>query len=210
VRKPLIIYGAGGLGREVLSIVRGSDLWDPMGFIDDSIARGTVIGGIKVRGTSKDINAYPEPVHVIIALGDPIMKEEVVSRIHNPNVIFPVVIHPSAIIQDASSVTIGAGSIISAGCILTTDIRIGRHVLINLHVTVGHDGVIGDYSSIMPGANIAGEALIGAAVLVGSGANVINRVSIGDKAVVGMGSVVLRSVERGVTVAGVPAKALRP
>ena len=38
---------------------------------------------------------------------------------------------------------IGAGSIITAGCIITTNIKIGKHSHLNLHTTIGHDCELG-------------------------------------------------------------------
>ena len=34
---------------------------------------------------------------------------------------------------------------------LTTNLTIGRHVLVNLNVTIGHDCVIGHYVTFSPG-----------------------------------------------------------
>jgi sugar O-acyltransferase (sialic acid O-acetyltransferase NeuD family) len=206
VKRKLFIYGAGGLGREILSMVKMHDDFEPAGFIDDVKPSGTLISSIPVIGGAAIFASFREPVEVIVAIGDPASKEKAISRINNPMVSFPVLKHPSALLQDAESIVFGEGTVVCAGSILTTNIGIGRHGLINLNVTIGHDVHVGDFCSVMPSANIAGEVQIGKGVLIGSGANVRNRIRIGDYAVIGMGAVVVKNVLDGKTVVGVPAK----
>lgn len=206
MKEPLLIYGAGGLGREILSLVRALDHFEPVGFLDDGIRKNTIVKGLKVLGGLDVLNTFSTPVNVILGLGDPASKSILVKMIDPSRVYFPTLIHPSVILQDEASIKIGAGSIIGAGCALTTDIKIGNHVLVNLNTTVGHDVEIGNYASVMPGVNVAGGVKIGAGVLVGSGANIINNVRLGNFSKVGMGAVVIHDVEPESTVVGVPAR----
>jgi sugar O-acyltransferase (sialic acid O-acetyltransferase NeuD family) len=206
MRKPVIIFGAGGLGREVKTIVDILPGWFAVGFCDDHIAAGTMVMGIPVVGDCNYIKGM-EQASIVVAIGDPIVKRDVVEKLQQrENVDFITIVHPRAICSDSATIHIGKGAIITAGCILTTSIRIGEHVLINLNSTIGHDSTIGNFSSIMPGVNIAGHVEIGNEVLIGSGANILNRVRVGERAVVGSGAVVLNDVASGQTVVGVPAK----
>lgn len=208
MKEPILIYGAGGLGKEVLSLIRTLDQFEPAGFIDDGVRKGTVVKGIKVLGGVDFLNSYSPPVNLVLAVGDPSTKGMLVKMIDPSRVYYPVLIHPSVIVQDEGSMSIAGGSIIAAGCILTTDISIGAHVLINLSTTVGHDTSIGDFSSIMPGTNVAGSVQIETGVLIGSGSNIMNGIRVGAFSRIGMGSVVIRDVAPETTVAGVPAKVL--
>lgn len=208
MREPLLIYGAGGLGREVLSLVYATDSYEVKGFLDDGISPGTIIKGVKVLGGSSILKSFDQPTNLVIALGSPSAKLELLKKLDRSRVNFPIMRHPSAILQDASAIEVGEGTILCAGSILTTDIKIGNHVLINLNCTIGHGVTVGAGSSIMPGVNIAGEVAVGSGVLIGSGVNVINRVRLGDRCTIGMGSVVLRDVDAGITAVGVPAKPL--
>jgi sugar O-acyltransferase (sialic acid O-acetyltransferase NeuD family) len=208
MKKPLFIYGAGGLGREILSLISALDEWKVEGFLDDFVAERTFIKGIPVMGGVSFINSLRQPSNVVLAFGEPHVKSVILKSIVNPNIFFPSFIHPMAILQDRSSIHIGKGVVIGAGCVLTTDIIIGDHVLINLNTTVGHDVSIGRYTSVMPGVNISGNVSIGDGVLIGSGSGIRNKIALGDRCVVGMGSVVINSVDPGSVVAGVPAKVL--
>ncbi|HEY9049457.1 MAG TPA: acetyltransferase [Ohtaekwangia sp.] len=208
MKKSLLIYGAGGLGREVLSMIKGSDEWNPLGFIDDVTPPGKIINGLAVKGNASWLNDIGEDIYVIIAIGDPIRKATIYSSIRNPHIQFPVLKHASAILQDEEHIQIGEGCILTAGVILTTNIRLGKHVLLNLNTTVGHDTRIDDYASVMTSVNIAGGVSIGARALIGSGACIKNDILIGEESRVGMGAVVVRDVASRITVAGVPAKPL--
>lgn len=206
MKKELIIYGAGGLGREILTMINALPEWQPIGFIDDNVPAGTVVKGLKVLGGISILDSMTSIPNIVLALGSPLVKRRLEEQLLKYTVQFPKLIHPSVIMQDPASIAIGAGSIITAGCILTTDIHIGKHVLINLNSTIGHDCTVEDYTSIMCGVNIAGEVTIGQSVFIGSGANILNQASLGEACTVGMGAVVLKDVLQYTTVAGVPAK----
>jgi len=210
LRKPIIIFGAGGLGREIKTIVDALPEWEVIGFCDDKRGVGTMVMNAPVLGNTDYLLQIQTEQHVVIGIGNPRTKSKVIEALHaNPFLKFPTLIHPGAVLGDKLSIQIGAGTVITAGCILTTSIAMGNHVLLNLNTTVGHDVRIGDCTSIMPGVNIAGNVTIGEQVMIGSGANVINDVVIEDEAIVGAGSVVIRNVGKAVTVVGVPAKTIR-
>lgn len=207
MKEPIIIYGAGGLGKEVLSLIRAMNVFEPVGFIDDGLRRDSEVKGLKVLGGVDTLNVMTTPVNLVLAVGDPSTKAMLIKKMIDPSrVYFPTLIHPSAIIQDVTAVSLAAGTIICAGCVLTTDIAIGNHVLLNLNTTVGHDVTIGDYASVMTGVNIAGNVKVGEGVMIGSGASIINNTSVGKFAKVGMGAVVIEDVDPQSTVVGVPAR----
>jgi sugar O-acyltransferase (sialic acid O-acetyltransferase NeuD family) len=208
-KKELFIYGAGGLGREILSLINATADWMAAGFIDDNVPRGSEVNGLRVFGGSDFLLTLKVPTYLVLAIGDPQLKCEILKKIKNPVIRYATIVHPAAILQDKNSIELGEGTIVTAGCTLTTGIRVGKHVLINLNTTIGHDVHIGNFSSIMPGVNIAGEVIIGEAVLIGSGANILNRMVVSDRAKVGMGAVVIHPVQPGTTVVGVPAKRVR-
>lgn len=206
--KKIAIFGAGGFGREVKWLIDDinavSPVWDFIGYFDDDFSHVSKIDPKLFLGSKKDLNQWQEELHVVFAIGNPIVKRNIIGQIQNSRLQYPVLIHPTVCI--GNSVTIGEGCIICAGSILTVDIQLGKHVILNLCCTVGHDAVIGDYSSFMPTVNISGEVITGACIYAGTGANIINQVIIGDEVIIGAGAVVTRELPAKCTAVGVPAK----
>lgn len=209
--QPIAIYGAGGLGNEVLALLRALPEWNPIGFYDDQISSGSLFKELPVLGNIEQLKIdSKESINLVIAIGDPPTKKELVNKLkHIKGIYYPSLIHPSVIQMELASIEVGEGSIVSAGCILTTDILIGKFVLVNINSTIGHDCAINDFSSIMPGVNLAGAVKVGSEVLIGSGANIMNGIRLWDRCKIGMGAVVLKDVDRGSTAVGVPAKIIK-
>jgi sugar O-acyltransferase (sialic acid O-acetyltransferase NeuD family) len=207
----IAIVGSGGFAREILTLIndinKQSKKYEVVGFVGPDMNQS--IHGFPVIGTDAEINKTTEPISLVLAVGEPNLKEKIKSKYTNPLVTFPTLIHPSVIIGDSESVRIGHGCIICAGCILTTDIALHDFVTLNLQCTVGHDTVINDYASFMPSVNISGEVVVGKGVYVGTGAKIINRLEIGENTIVGAGAVVAKSLPANCTVVGVPAKPIK-
>lgn len=207
----IAIVGSGGFAREVLALIndinRQKPNYDIVGFVDRDSSK--IVHGYPVIGDDKYINKSKEPISVVIAVGKPHLKKTIRNKYTNPLIKFPTLIHPSVLIGDSSSVIIGEGCVVCAGCILTTDIEIKDFVTLNLMCTVGHDTKIADYSSLMPSVNISGEVIVDKGVYVGTGAKIINRLTIGEDTVVGAGSVVVRNLPAHCTAVGVPAKVIK-
>ena len=106
-------------------------------------------------------------------------------------------------------VTIGEGTIICAHTIITVNISIGEHVIINLDCTIGHDAIIEDYVTLYPSVNVSGFTHIGHAAELGVGMQIIQRKSIGDYSIVGAGAVVVKDIPAKCTAVGIPAKPIK-
>lgn len=210
--KRIAIFGAGGFGREVKMLIdqinQQNSQYEFIGFYDDGVEEGSVVNGHKVLGGLSDLAQVNEPTGVVFAIGNPIVKRRLVSKITNDHIFFPVLIHPNVLIG-TDDVTIGEGSIICAGCIITVNVNIGKHVILNLCCTVGHDTCIGDFSSFMPSVNISGEVNILSCVYGGTGAKIINQSQIGEETIIGMGAVVSKSLPAKCTAVGIPAKPVK-
>ena len=211
--KDIAIFGVGGFGREVLTLIQDinkvSPQWNIVGFFDDGHEKGEMINGVPVLGKTDDLNKWDKELAVTIAIGTPRIKKRIIENINNPLVSFPTLIHPSVLIGDRNYVKIGEGCIICAANIITTNIGIGNYVILNLACTVGHDSVIGDYSAFMPTCNISGEVVIEEGVYCGTGVKIINQTSIGAGAIVGAGAVVTKPIPANCTAVGMPAKPIK-
>ena len=211
-RPPLVIFGAGGLGREVLLLVQqlneAQPSWQVRGFYDDRAPATPTVAGFPYLGTSADLNATPEPLAVAVAVGSPAGRAAVVARLPSAQLSFPSLVHPGVVLHPRQRIALGAGCIIQQSCVLTCDITLGRFVLLNLGCTVGHDAELADFCSLMPHANVSGAAQLGAGVYLGTNATVIQGVRVGKNTVVGAGAVAVRNLPANVTAVGVPARAI--
>ncbi|MDZ7648825.1 MAG: NeuD/PglB/VioB family sugar acetyltransferase [Cytophagales bacterium] len=206
--KDIAIVGAGGLGKEIAVLIHQINqkelTWNVIGFYDDAVPLGTKVARHLVLGKVSELRSIDYNLNVVVAVGDPIIKLKIVSEITNPKILFPVLIHPMAGV--GLGIELGSGTIITAGCQLTIDIKTGDHVLINLNSTIGHDVTIGNYTCIMPGVHLSGFVSVEDHVLIGTGASVLQHLRIGSGARVGAGAIVTKNVASNSTVKGVPAK----
>lgn len=208
--KPLIIVGAGGLGREVAWLVedinKQAQKWDLLGFVDDGVP-GLTVEGYPILGNVESLfNMNPIP-WVVVAIANAEIRKKIVSKIQKQDVPLATLIHPS--VQLSQFVEIDEGSIVCAGSVLTTNIKLGVASIINPNCFIGHDTALNDFVSLMPGVNVAGEAIVGEGVYMGLNACVINRTSIGEWSVIGAGATVVRDIPAYSLAVGVPAQVVK-
>lgn len=145
---------------------------------------------------------------LVLGVGFPAVRSRLWDRFGSTKgFVFPVLVHPGAEIGEDTDV--GPGVIVSAGCVVTTGVRLGAGSLLNPRSGIGHDSILGSCCVVNPGANVSGDVTIGDGVLVGSGATVLQGVTVGAGARIGAGAVVTKDVPAGVTVVGVPAAVLQ-
>jgi len=211
--KNIAVFGAGGFGLEVAMLIEQinnvSNEWNLIGFFDDGVEAGTFVNGYPVLGGVRELCGWKGKLHLSLALGVPKTKKAVFEKIKNENITYPTLIHPNVISGKPEYVKLGEGCIVCAGNIITTNIEIGKHVILNLACTVGHETKIGDFSSFMPTCNISGEVAIGESTFWGTGAKIINRTKIGSNVIVGAGAVITADIPDNVIAVGVPAKVIK-
>jgi len=209
----IIIIGAGGFGREVVWLIERINMsvkkWDILGYIDeDKEIKGKDLDGYPVLG-GLDIIKSHEDAYYVCAIGSAKNRESMVNRIASIScrIRYATLIDPSVILSD--KVRIGRGTIICAGTILTVDIDIKSHVIINLDCTIGHDVVIDDFVTLYPSINVSGHVTLSKCAEIGTGTQIIQGKQIGAGTIVGAGSVVIKDLPDECTALGVPAKPIK-
>lgn len=122
--------------------------------------------GYKVLGGCDYLKSVGINTWTVCAVGSAKTRKKIVEKLgHSVN--FATVIDPSVVISE--SVSIGEGTIICAGTIITVDEKIGKHVIINLDCTIGHDDVIDDFVTLYSSVNVSVACHLGTCVEMGTG-----------------------------------------
>ena len=209
----VVIIGGGGFAREAYWVFLEDNLerkkWNVLGFIDDNPAsHGKTLCDLPVLGGMDWLAKNGKPgLKALCAVGGTRTRKLLVEKVRALGLGFCTVIHPN--VRMSRWVEVGEGSIITAGNILTTQIKIGAHALLNLDCTVGHDSILGPFCTVNPGCQISGNVTFGEGVEFGTGAVIIQGKSVGDWSVIGAGAVVTSDIPAHVTAVGVPAKVIK-
>ena len=209
--KNIIIIGAGGVGREVSLIIEKINklnaTWNLIGFIDDNInSWNRIINGYQIIGGMDLLETLPLDTYVVIAIANYNVKKKIVNKINN-KFKFATIIDPKVYIHDY--MTIGEGTIIYEGAIITANIQVGNHVIISPKCGIGHDSIIKDYVSLLWNVNVSGNDVIEEGVMMGSGSTIIQGKKIGKGSIIGAGAVVIDDIDSFTTAVGVPAKVVK-
>ena len=187
----LALFGYGGHAREVAAQMN----LDVTFFVDDKYA----------NEVSKPISTFdPEIYQMMVAVADSKERENIVKKLPQ-NTSYFTFVHPTALLM-SENIEIGIGSFIGAYSILTTNITIGNHTILNRGNHIGHDSKIGDFFSAMPGAIVSGNVVIGTNVYMGNNSSIREKITVGSNAIIGANAAVVKNIITGGTYVGVPAK----
>jgi sugar O-acyltransferase (sialic acid O-acetyltransferase NeuD family) len=191
MKKALVGYG--GHAKEVMSQM-GTKLTC---FVDD---------GFDVYGTRPLSEFNPKEYVLMVAIADPRDRYDVIQKLPKDTQFFTF-IHPTALLM--GDVEIGEGSFVGAYSILTTNIKIGKHAILNRGNQIGHDCEIGNYFSAMPGAIVSGNVKIHDLVYMGNNSSIREKLSIHSLSTIGMNSAVVKHIEEPGIYVGCPAKIIK-
>ena len=179
-----------------------------LGFTDSDPAKhGQTLFGYPILGGPNWILSQNELLHVV-SFVNPQARWELVSPIRKQqNVRFPNVIHPSAVISRRA--VMGQGNIIAQNVVVAPFVTIGDFTLLNYAVSIGHDCIIGDFSTCNGGAHVAGSSTLEERAFVGPGAVIIDGARVGKGAKIGANAVVRQPIPPHATAVGIPARLIR-
>lgn len=209
----LVLVGASGLAREAMNLVRA---WDAVSgnrtsmvvLDDDPATWERRIGEVEVEGGLSGLSDHPDH-EILICVGRGDRRRGIVERIRRSGVgrdRFATLVHPRVQIPEDSSV--GVGSIVMEGVVVTADVSLDDHTVVMPHVTLTHGDVVESHATLCAGVALGGDVHVGSGAYVGMNAGVRERVRIGRDAVLGMGSALLQDLPDGERWAGSPARPL--
>lgn len=213
--RDIVVYGAGGLGREVLRIVEDvnetrtpAEKMQILGFIDDGVPDGTLLEGYPVLGGQARLQAWRTPLDVVFGIASPTIKRNLYSVLSaNPSLAYPSVCHPLSYVARGS--ILSQGVVMAQFSMISLNVTLARFVFLNTGAEIGHDSIVGQYVSIMPTVNISGNVTIDDGVFIGVKATILQGLSVGEDATIGAASLVYSDVPAGCTVLGNPARIVK-
>ena len=207
--KDLVIVGAGGHCRSVLSAIHGSTKYRVHGVLDLKKAKKSeIILGVPVIGDLSlvftDSRSFKN-LYLHVAIGDNKKRMEVAQQLYQLEYLFQTIIHPSAVV--CSSSVIGPGSFISGQAYVGPLVEIGSHSIVNTSSVIEHECEIGDYVHAAPNSTVCGRSRVGSLSFLGASSTVIQSTIIHEQTLVAAGSVVVRNTtSSGLKLKGIPAK----
>lgn len=194
------IYGAGGFGREVKGLIHDvhGSTESLRCFVDDHRAEpGAKVQGVPVLGLDEAKARFPA-ARMVIAVGHTRVRATLAKKAADAGWRFTTLVHPSVI--KGYNVEIGEGTIITAQCLMTTDIVIGAHVIFNVACSIGHDSVVEDFVTLAPSCRIAGNVRICRYSFLAQGVATTQGTSekpivIGENCTIGLNATITESLE---------------
>lgn len=211
--KKLVLYGAGGFGREVVSIIevlnKKKPTYELLGFVDDGSQHHErdQINGYPLLGGKEWVLNHKDSVYCTCTIGNTKTKAKIQKELMEQGVKFETIIASGGYISNYTE--IGQGCVFYGGVTVSVNCKIGNGVLLNQNCNIGHDVIIGDYTTVMPSTGISGACKIGNEVSIGGHAFIVPGRKVGDKATIAAGSIVFTNVRAGTTVLGNPAKRMK-
>jgi len=207
MEKPVIIFGAKGIGTAALEIFKSNQVV-VYGFLDDDTdVHGSEIDDVSILGKTDDhgfIKLIGQKTEAFVATDDNTLRKRQVKMLMDKRKVMPTnAFHSGAIISESAS--FGHGNFVNAGVILGAHVKVEQHCILHTGVILESDVKLSDFVQIGAGSVINSNVEIGKEAFIGSGVTIVAGVKIGKKARVGAGSVVVADVADGDTVFGNPA-----
>ena len=176
------LIGNGGHAREVQAQM-GIELFR---FVSDEYWKE---GDNKLLPLSK---FNPDKYVVMIAVANSKDREDIVKQLP-VNTQYFTFIHPTAQLMN-DDIIIGEGSFIGANSIITCNVEIGKHAILNRANHIGHDCRLGDYFSAMPGSIVSGNVNLGNKVYLGTNSSIREKITICDNVTIGLNTGIVKDI----------------
>jgi sugar O-acyltransferase (sialic acid O-acetyltransferase NeuD family) len=195
----LVIYGAGGFGKEIACMLVHQlpsfleQTYRFIGFVDDGREIGEEIKYGKILGDVSYINHYPGPLAVVFAIANPLILFRAFEKIERTDIDYPNLISPGVTFYDSPSFKMGRGNILFNGARISCDVNLGDFNLFNGFVALGHDVCVGNFNVFGPSSRISGDVSVGNKNFFGLNSAVLQGCKVGNEIRLGAGSILIKN-----------------
>lgn len=205
----LAVYGASGLGREILELAQiinsRQKKWDRFIFVDDGDVP-EIVNEHRVYKYEEAKNEFGGSLEFAVGIGEPVTREKIFNKIRDDRYATPTLLHPDIYVPQSTH--IGNGVIIQYGVFVSCNVTIADYVFVQPQCNIGHDDILEEGCMIAGFGNLGGIVHIGKWSYVGLSTAIKQNVNIGDFSIVGMGSIVHKDIPSNVTAMGNPARVI--
>lgn len=207
----MIIIGAGGFAKEVLSVLHSLNTIHDIALFDNLTPNlGETLYGYPVLNNFEAVKTFFSGTgsNFTIGIGNPQLRYEMSAKFAALGGTLVSTISCKANISPFG-VEIGKGCNILDNALLSNDSSLGEGCIVYYNVTVTHDCKVGNYVELSPGAILLGRSKIGSYTKIGANATILPKISIGENVQIGAGSVVTRDIPDNCLAVGAPAKIIK-
>ncbi len=200
MKERILLCGGGGHAKTLIDLIRSLPAYELAGIADDALDLGREVLGVPVLGSTRDLvqlraSGIRCAVNAVGGIGAPEVRWRVFERIIDAGFSQPALVHPSAIVEP--TVVLADGVQILANSYVSSASSVGFGSLLNAGVILSHDNHVGRCVNLSPGATCGGNVTIGDFTQIGMRATVNARVTVGSHAMIGNGATVKRDVPDG-------------
>ncbi len=205
---PILVIGAGGHCRSVMSVILAENKWQPIGVIDAGVPREneSILGVPVVAGLDSLLSGNTFGAkHIVVAIGDNNDRSSISKKLRHAGFDLPNIFSPRAVVDPSAKFY--SGSVVMPGAVICVMAKVGDGCIVNTNAVLEHESSIGDWVHLAPGAVVAGRSHIGQHVFLGANSTVVDKCQIADDVTIGAGSVVITdALEKHETYVGSPAR----
>jgi sugar O-acyltransferase (sialic acid O-acetyltransferase NeuD family) len=206
----MIIVGAGGFAKEVLSCISGHSE-NNIVFYDDVNPEIThVFDSYEVLKSEDAVKAYfkSHDDKYTIGIGNPGLRRSLYDKFTVLGGSFSKVVSDLAFLG-TYNVELSDGVVILPGVNISNNTSIGKGTMIYYNSTITHDCHIGEFVEIAPGVQVLGRVKIDSYSSIGAAAVILPDVHIGENVIIGAGAVVTKDIPDNSIAMGIPARVVK-
>ncbi|MEQ9439274.1 MAG: NeuD/PglB/VioB family sugar acetyltransferase [Cyclobacteriaceae bacterium] len=205
---PVIIFGAGGLGKAALEIFQSNNVLVYCFLDDDENLHNTDIAEVTIMGNTEDhgfLKLIGKKCDAFVAINEREIRKKYFKMLNEKRKIMPSnAIHPKATVSGNAYFSYGIFA--NAGAVVGSFAKVGQGCMLHSHSVVDYEAQLGDFVHLGAGSVVHAGATVEDDVFIGAGVTIAGPLTVGKGARIGAGSVVIEPVKAGATVFGNPAK----